>query len=59
MLQRQKTIIKYRYCDQIDSVAMGSPLVPVLTNILIPGDFIESWVMTSKNIDDFHTTFEQ
>ena len=41
---------------KLPSVAMGSP---VRTNILIPGDFKESWVMTSKNIDDFHTRFEQ
>ena len=36
------------YYDQINGVAMGTPLGPVLANIFMY-DFEEKWVMTSKN----------
>ena len=54
-----------KYYDQIDGVAMGSPLGPVLANIFM-GNFEEKWVMTGniqpsiwfRYVDDTFTMFD-
>ena len=56
---------QYRYYDQIDGVAMGSPLGPDLANIFMC-DFEEKWVMKNTNqptiwfryVDDTFTLFK-
>ena len=53
-----------QYYDQIDGVAMGSPLGPVLTNTFMC-DFEEKWVMNNgacptiwfRYVDDTFTSF--
>jgi len=54
-----------QYYNQIDGVAMGSPLAPVLANIFM-WDFEEKWVMKNINkptiwfryVDDTFTLFK-
>jgi len=46
-----------QYYDQIDGVAMGSPLGPVLANIFLC-HFEEKWVMNGRVCPDTFTMFD-
>ena len=62
--KRTHFVFDGKYYDQIDGVAMGSPLLPVLANIFIC-DFEEKWVMNNgarptiwfRYVDDTFTLF--
>ena len=62
--KRSHFVFDGEYYDQIDGVAMGSPLGPVLANTFMC-DFQEKWVMNNgarptiwiRNIDDTFTLF--
>ena len=63
--QKNHFLFDGKYYDQIDGVAMGSPLGPVLTNIFMC-NFEEKWVMTRniqlliwfRYVDDTFSIFE-
>ena len=45
--KRSHFVFDGQYYDQVDGVTMGSPLGPVLANILM-GHFEEKWIMNSS-----------
>ena len=65
LLLRTHFIFNGQYYDQIDGVAMGSPLGPVLVNIFM-GHFEEKWVLNNnafpsvwfRYVDDTFTVFD-